>query len=176
VSPRTARYSRSTARRGLPGPPGLPLANRPCSVRPLLLLITALYAVSPPIKRLLRGPVKGAEGLDQLGQAKILITNFHAFQLREKVAAGKITKSILADGQPRPFTETPDQMPAQRRFIVGKMAQSVGSTGTRVYNVRRLGPRPRWNSFWTSRIPGRHRWLRGFQSSLALRFDRACGV
>jgi len=51
---------------------------------------------------------------DQLGQAKIIITNYHAFQLREKVAAGKITKSILAaqqpDGQPSPFTETPDQM------------------------------------------------------------------
>jgi len=47
---------------------------------------------------------------DQLGQAKIVITNFHALQLREKVAAGKITKSILADGQPSPFTETPDQM------------------------------------------------------------------
>ena len=51
-----------------------------------------------------------AQYQDQLGQAKILITNFHAFQLREKVAAGKITKSILADGQPSPFTETPDQM------------------------------------------------------------------
>lgn len=47
---------------------------------------------------------------DELGQAKIIITNYHAFQLREKVAAGKITKSILADGQPSPFTETPDQM------------------------------------------------------------------
>ena len=47
---------------------------------------------------------------DQLGQSKILITNFHAFQLREKVSAGKITKSILADGQPSPFTETPDEM------------------------------------------------------------------
>jgi type III restriction enzyme len=47
---------------------------------------------------------------DQLGQAKIIITNYHAFQLREKVAAGKITKSILANGQPSPFTETPDQM------------------------------------------------------------------
>ncbi|MFH0937862.1 MAG: DEAD/DEAH box helicase family protein [Planctomycetota bacterium] len=47
---------------------------------------------------------------DQLNQAKILITNFHAFQLREKIVAGKITKSILADGQPSPFTETPDQM------------------------------------------------------------------
>jgi len=55
-----------------------------------------------------------AHDLDQLGQAKILITNYHAFQLREKVAAGKITKSILAaqqsNGQPSPFTETPDQM------------------------------------------------------------------
>lgn len=46
----------------------------------------------------------------QLGQAKILITNYHAFQQREKVAAGKITKSILANGQPSPFTETLDQM------------------------------------------------------------------
>jgi type III restriction enzyme len=51
-----------------------------------------------------------AQFQDQLGQAKILITNYHAFQLREKVAAGKITKSILANGQPSPFTETPDQM------------------------------------------------------------------
>jgi len=47
---------------------------------------------------------------DQLGQANIVITNYHAFQLREKVAAGKITKSILANGLPSPFTETPDQM------------------------------------------------------------------
>src|SRR5579872_1911226 len=45
-----------------------------------------------------------------LGQAKIIITNYHALQLRERVAAGKITKSILANGQPSPFTETPDQM------------------------------------------------------------------
>jgi len=47
---------------------------------------------------------------NELGQAKIIITNYHAFQLREKVAVGKITKSILVDGQPSPFTETPDQM------------------------------------------------------------------
>ena len=46
----------------------------------------------------------------QLGQANILITNYHAFQLRERVGAGKITKSILADGQSSPFTETPGQM------------------------------------------------------------------
>jgi type III restriction enzyme len=47
---------------------------------------------------------------DQLGQAKIIITNYHGFRLRETIATGKLTKSILADGQPSPFTETPDQM------------------------------------------------------------------
>ncbi|MDP4199360.1 MAG: DEAD/DEAH box helicase family protein [Bacteroidota bacterium] len=51
-----------------------------------------------------------AQMQDWLGQAKILITNFHAFQLKEKIAAGKITKSILSDGKPGLFTETPDQM------------------------------------------------------------------
>jgi type III restriction enzyme len=48
--------------------------------------------------------------MEQLGQAKILITNFHALQLREKVAAGKLTKAILAEGGTGAFTETPDQM------------------------------------------------------------------
>lgn len=51
-----------------------------------------------------------AEQLARLGQAKIIITNFHAFQLREKVKAGKLTKAILADGDAGLFTETPDQM------------------------------------------------------------------
>lgn len=47
----------------------------------------------------------------QLGRAKILITNFHAFLLRERTEAGSLTKKILARGQDRsPFTETPDQM------------------------------------------------------------------
>ncbi len=39
-----------------------------------------------------------AHEMEQLGQAKIVITNFHAFQLREKQAAGKLTKAILASG------------------------------------------------------------------------------
>ncbi|MBM4288129.1 MAG: restriction endonuclease subunit R [Deltaproteobacteria bacterium] len=50
---------------------------------------------------------------DQQGEllkAKILITNFHAFLLREKVAAGKLTKAILAQGEVSPFTETPEEM------------------------------------------------------------------
>ncbi len=48
--------------------------------------------------------------LDQLQQAKIVLTNYHAFQLRERVAAGKLTKQILTKDGPSPFTETPDQM------------------------------------------------------------------
>ena len=51
-----------------------------------------------------------AQASDQIGRAKILITNFHALQLREKIAAGKLTKTILADGENSAFTETPDQM------------------------------------------------------------------
>jgi type III restriction enzyme len=50
------------------------------------------------------------ELLNELGKAKILITNFHAFKLRERGDAAKLTKTILAKGEASPFTETPDQM------------------------------------------------------------------
>lgn len=46
----------------------------------------------------------------ELGKAKIIITNFHAFLLHERVNAGKLTKSILKQSEASPFTETPDQM------------------------------------------------------------------
>jgi type III restriction enzyme len=48
--------------------------------------------------------------MQELGKAKILITNFHAFRLRETVQAGKLTKSILKQGNGNAFTETLDQM------------------------------------------------------------------
>lgn len=54
--------------------------------------------------------VLSAQEMELLGQAKILITNFHALALREKVAAGRLTKALLAEGESSPFTETPDQM------------------------------------------------------------------
>ena len=47
---------------------------------------------------------------NQLGKAKIIITNFHAFKLRERNKASKLTKNILAGGEADPFTETPVQM------------------------------------------------------------------
>jgi type III restriction enzyme len=46
----------------------------------------------------------------QLEQAKILITNFHAFLPRETVAVGKLTKEVLTPDRPSPFTETPEQV------------------------------------------------------------------
>ena len=51
-----------------------------------------------------------AQDMELLGQAKIVITNFHAFLLREKMAAGKLTKALLSGGTASPFTESPDQM------------------------------------------------------------------
>jgi type III restriction enzyme len=51
-----------------------------------------------------------AEWMEDLGKAKIIITNFHAFKPRELVSAGKLTKDILAKGQTNSLTETPDQM------------------------------------------------------------------
>jgi type III restriction enzyme len=54
--------------------------------------------------------IVSADLLEKLQQARLIITNFHAFKLREQVEAGKLTKTILAEGQPGLFTETPDQM------------------------------------------------------------------
>jgi len=48
--------------------------------------------------------------LQELRKTKIIITNFHQMKPRERVSAGKLTKSILAQEGPSPFTETPDQM------------------------------------------------------------------
>ena len=49
---------------------------------------------------------------DRLGQARIVVTNFHAFLLRDRSGAPKVTKQVLAgrDGSPNPLQETPDQM------------------------------------------------------------------
>lgn len=51
-----------------------------------------------------------AAWMEDLGKAKIIITNFHAFKPRELVSAGKLTKDILTKGQNNSLTETPDQM------------------------------------------------------------------
>ena len=48
--------------------------------------------------------------LERLGQARILITNYHAFLLHERGDAARLTKAILTKGEASPFVETPDQM------------------------------------------------------------------
>jgi len=50
-----------------------------------------------------------ADRADDLTRAKIVITNFHAFQLREKIKAPKLTKA-LAGQRPGVFTEAPEEM------------------------------------------------------------------
>lgn len=51
-----------------------------------------------------------SELLVTLQKARILIANFHAFALREKIDAGKLTKTILSKGGSGAFTETPSEM------------------------------------------------------------------
>ena len=48
--------------------------------------------------------------LERLAQARILITNYHAFMAHERGDAARLTKAILTKGQPSPFVETPHQM------------------------------------------------------------------
>ena len=48
--------------------------------------------------------------LERLSQARIVITNYHAFLLRERGDAAKLTKSILTKGDTSAFRESPDQM------------------------------------------------------------------
>jgi len=47
---------------------------------------------------------------DQLGQARIVVTNFHGFMHREKVSMPKATRELLGADENGAFTETPDQM------------------------------------------------------------------
>lgn len=49
--------------------------------------------------------------MQELGKVKMVITNFHAFLLHERINAGRLTKEMLNPGaSTSPFTETPDQM------------------------------------------------------------------
>jgi len=51
-----------------------------------------------------------AEDRGRLGEAKIVITNFHALLRRDRNKASKVTKQLLAQDGPNPFQETPEQM------------------------------------------------------------------
>ncbi|AMV38779.1 BPTD_3080 family restriction endonuclease [Planctomyces sp. SH-PL62] len=51
-----------------------------------------------------------AEYRGDLGTARIVVTNYHAFKLREKGDAGGLTKRLLTVNTPGAFTESPDEM------------------------------------------------------------------
>jgi type III restriction enzyme len=51
-----------------------------------------------------------AQEMEQLGQAKIVITNFHALQHREKSEGARLTRKIAGQTETGVFKETPDQM------------------------------------------------------------------
>ena len=60
---------------------------------------------------------------EHLGRAKIVITNFHAFQLRSKVGSvPKLTKQLLPESA---FRETPDQM-------VRRVCRELGSSSKQI--------------------------------------------
>jgi len=67
-----------------------------------------------------RWDLAAPDDLERLNQANILITNFHAFLLRERGDASKTTKAILNQGKQSAFTETPDEM-------VRRVCRSFGS-------------------------------------------------
>ena len=48
--------------------------------------------------------------LGRLAQARILVTNYHAFLAHDRSDAARLTKAILAKGEASPFLETPDQV------------------------------------------------------------------
>ena len=56
----------------------------------------------------------------QLGQARIVVTNFHGFQRREKVTMPKATREILGADENGAFTESPDEM-------VRRVCRSLGT-------------------------------------------------
>jgi type III restriction enzyme len=45
-----------------------------------------------------------------LGTARVVVTNVHAFRLREQGSAGGLTKRVLTAHTPGAFTESPDEM------------------------------------------------------------------
>jgi type III restriction enzyme len=58
--------------------------------------------------------------LERLGQARIVVTNYHTFLAHERGDAALLTKSILTRGEPSPFLESPDQ-------VVRRVCRDLGS-------------------------------------------------
>jgi type III restriction enzyme len=82
-----------------------------------------------------------------LGQARIVITNFHALQLRETREGrglASLTKGLLAGraGAPSPFLETPGQMVARVCRELGAGAREIVVLNDEAHHCYRGGPGP----------------------------------
>lgn len=65
---------------------------------------------SDPLNTYLDLDIVPPEMRDDLGSAKIIVTNFHGFKTREKGDAGRFTKTVLGANQTGAFVETPAEM------------------------------------------------------------------
>jgi len=77
----------------------------------------------------------------ELGKAKIIVTNYHAFLQRERVDAGKLTKGILGSDETGAFTETPDQMVRRVCRGLGNKRNIVGGSAGPSHRGRPQGSR-----------------------------------
>ena len=119
-----------------------------------------------------------ADLLEQLGQAKILITNFHAFQLREKVAAGKLTKAILAEGKPSRVHRNarPDGPPRLPRAGHARRTSSSSTTRPTTATAASRTARTRSSPATSARKPRSARKRPGSGSPASRRCKRKIGV
>lgn len=60
-----------------------------------------------------------SEDIARLTEARIAVTNFHAFLPRDRTKGSKTTKEILTQGGPNPFLETPEQ-------VVNRVCRGLG--------------------------------------------------
>ncbi|MCO5221380.1 MAG: DEAD/DEAH box helicase family protein [Thermomicrobiales bacterium] len=66
-----------------------------------------------------------AQDMPRLGEARIVITNFHAFQPREKVKASKLAKTMLGKENEGAFTESPGEMVRRVCRDLGKSKEVI---------------------------------------------------
>ena len=80
-----------------------------------------------------------ADLLPQMQQAKVLISNYHAFIRREKLDAAALTKKVLAgpDGDTDRFRETPDEMVRRVLRPLGLVPRGESIAGSRPRHNRR---------------------------------------
>jgi type III restriction enzyme len=84
-----------------------------------------------------------------LGTAKVVVTNFHAFRPREKGDAGGLTKRVLTAHSPGAFTESPGEM-------VNRVCRELGVPGA--VGTRRAGSPPALDRLEAKRVA--LRWAR----------------